>query len=287
MPRIAITTTARSLDASFRDWCSHHLRLVDRIYLWLDDPAESAGKFLPRDSRIRARAGSQTISQTVHGNMMMRQNENANRALELCAADKIDWLTHIDTDELIHPAHRKTLERNLAAAAGHVTLLNHEVCPQWECANPFRECHHFKLNGKLEFNLYNNGKAAVRVGPGVYAPDAHSFEGFHGKSTVSKDVAVLHYACPSYDRWRAKYDALGDFPDYWWDDPQFRITLSFHLKSRDVCRLARADGNLERARKFWAKQVLAPQQIDRLTREGKIARFTPLGETPARNQVPA
>jgi hypothetical protein len=274
---IAITTTARNLDASFRDWCAHHLRLVDHIYLWLDDPDEARSVHLPRDRRVRVDSGSQTVCGTVHGNMMVRQNENANHALELCGRDKIDWLIHIDTDELIYPADRKTLERTLAAGIGHVTLLNHEVCAQWECGNPFRECHDFKLNGKLGFNLYDNGKAAVRVGPGVYAPDAHSFEGFRGKRVFSDDLAVLHYACPSYDRWLAKYNALGDFPDYWWDDPQFRITLSFHLKSRDVCRRARAEGDLELARRFWAKQVLALNEIEQLTREGKIGRFAPLG----------
>ena len=286
MASIAITTTARYLDASFRDWCAHHLRLVDRIYVWLDDPEEMVSTHLPRDERIHVHPGTQIVHGTVHGNMMTRQNENANEALYLCSREEIEWLIHIDTDELIYPGDRAVLEFALISN-GHVTLLNHEVCPQWECGNPFRECHDFKLNGKHGFNLYDNGKAAVRVNPDVYAPDAHSFEGFHGERAVADEVFVLHYACPSYDRWLAKYNALGDFPDYWWDDPQFRITLSFHLKSRDVCRRAREEGDPEYARKFWAKQVFAPQQIERLRHEGKVGQFAPFGEARSRRQAHA
>jgi hypothetical protein len=273
---VAITTTARYLDHAFRDWCFHHLRLADVVYLWLDDPAELASPHLPRDPRIRAAPGAQTISGSTHGNMMVRQDENAKRALALCLREGIDWLVHLDSDELLDAPSRAILDYALAPPNGQVLFLNHEVCPQWSCVNPFRDCHHFKLNGKLGFNLYANGKTAVRVGPHVYPRDAHSFAGFEGPSVSATSSSILHYACPSYDRWLAKYIALGDFPDCWWDDPQHRITLSFHVASRDICKRCGANGDFDPARQFWASQVLTPPSLDRLMREGKVGWFAPV-----------
>lgn len=276
MLRVAITTTARYLDHTFSDWCIHHLQLADRIYLWLDDPAEISSPHLPRHPDIYAAAGAQSLHGSVHGNMMHRQDANANRTLSLCLTEKIDWLIHLDSDELLYPPDRAALHRILAPPNGQVTILNHEVCPHWSCVNPFRECHHFKLNGRADFNFYGNGKAAVRVAPGLSARDAHSFTGFRGSSVTAADVSVLHYACASYDRWLTKYTALGSFPDCWWDNPEHRIELSFHLASRDTCKSCRAEGSFDRARLFWTYQILTPPNLNRLMREGKVAWFAPI-----------
>jgi hypothetical protein len=276
VPRVAVSTTARHLDHTFSDWCFYHLHLVDCIYLWLDDPAEISSPHLPRHTRIHAAPGAQFLHGSVHGNMMHRQDANANRALELCLQEKVDWLIHLDSDELLYPPDRAVLHRALAPPNGQVTFLNHEVCPHWSCVNPFRECHHFKLNGQAAFNLYCNGKTAVRVAPGVSVLDAHSFTGFRGPSVTAAGVFILHYACPSYDRWLAKYTALGDFPDYWWDDPRHRIRCSFHLASRDTCKSCRAEGSFDRARLFWTYQILTPPDLNRLQRDGKIGWFAPV-----------
>jgi len=273
---IAITTTARNIEPAFRDWCSHHLKVADCIFVWLDDPSEASSPNLPRDRRVRIQAGAQIRRGTVHGDLMRRQDHNVNQCLHRCTQEGLEWLVHLDTDELLYPVDRKTLETHLTACNGHVRILNHEVCPQWQCKNPFRETHYFKLNGKLHFNLYTNGKSAVRCSPGVYARDAHSFAGYDGQQKTASDMAVLHYACPSYDRWLAKYGALGEFPDFWWDDPQHRIEMSFHTRSRDICRECLADGNFARAKEFWAAQVFAHNQLEQLRHDGKVGWFAPM-----------
>ena len=276
MAGVAITTMARNLDHMFRDWCSYHLQAVDRIFVWLDDPGEAHSPHLPVDARVHIRLGSQYRQGSVHGDFMIRQDKNAERSLSLCLQERFDWLIHLDVDELLYPAHRETLHRNLPASAGHVTLLNHEVCPHWDCDNPFKDCNFFKLNGRSDFNLYSNGKAAVRPQPRVYPRDAHSFGGYTGDAVTAPDMAVLHYACPSYDRWLAKYAALGDFPDFWWDNPQHRITISFHLQSRDLYKHCLREGNFQPAIDFWSGQVLMPEELAQLRREGAIGWFAPM-----------
>lgn len=276
MARVAITTMARNIDHTFRDWCSYHLQAVDRIFVWLDDPGEARSPHLPVDNRVQVRIGSQHRQGSIHGDFMIRQDQNTERSLSLGLKERLDWLIHLDIDELLYPACRETLCRNLPPSAGHVTLLNHEVCPHWHCDNPFRECNYFKLNGRARFNLYTNGKAAVRCRRGVYARDAHSFGGYTGDAVTAPDVVILHYACPSYERWLAKYTALGDYPDFWWDNPEYRIDISFHLQSRDIYKRCLHEGNFQPAIDFWSEQVATPEQLERLRREGTISWFAPM-----------
>ncbi len=276
MPGVAISTMARNLDHTFRDWCRYHLQVVDRIFVWLDDPAESRSAHLPLDSRVEIRIGSQYRKGSVHGDFMVRQDQNTQSGLSRCLTSRLEWLLHLDTDELLYPPDVAILQNYLKASAGHVTLLNHEVCPHWRCDNPFNECNYFKLNGRLRFNLYSNGKAAVRCRPEVYPRDAHSFGGYTGDTLTASEMVVLHYACPSYTRWLAKYTTLGYFPGFWWDNPEHRIALSFHLESRDIVRECLEADNFQPALEFWSRHVMAREQIDQLRRAGKIARFTPM-----------
>lgn len=278
MPTVAITTTARNIDRSLSEWCNYHLHLVDHIFIWLDDPHEGNSSLVPSHNRIRVEVGAQCSGKSVHGNLMHRQIENANRAVYLCCTRGIEWLIHIDIDELLFPPDRSMLHRNLDAHLGHITLPNHEVCPRWSADSPFRQCHHFKLNGRLRFNFYGNGKAAVRCRPGVYALGAHSFAEYSGGNRTSPDIAVLHYACATYDRWLRKYAHLGDFPDFWWDDPQHRIELPFHLKSRDVYRQCVIEGTFDHAVGFWKRQVLSDDQLNQLLQDGRVGWYAPMAE---------
>lgn len=276
MPGIALTTTARNLDQTFRDWCFYHLQVVDRLLIWLDNPAEANHPDLPSDPRIRFFIGSQMRRGTVHGDLMLRQDHNTDQALRLCNREKLDWLLHLDTDELLYPADRTLLLKTLGRSHDHVTMLNHEVCPQWECDNPFRQCNFFKLNGRIPFNLYLNGKSGVRCSSAVYARDAHSFGGYAGQQVTTSDLVILHYACPTYERWIAKYSALGDFPDFWWDNPGHRIHMSFHTTSRDILRDCRRIKDFRKAKEFWATQVLNEHALKHLLATDKVARFAPM-----------
>jgi len=279
MVSVAITTTARNFDVSFVDWCAYHLKVVDRIFLWLDDPDESCSCLIPFDDRIQIEIGSQCNRGSVQGNLLFRQNDNTYRAINLCNKQGIDWLIHIDTDELFYPPNRQTLDGNLAEPNGHVTMVNHEVCPQWHADNPFRQCNYFKLSGgKLPFNFYGNGKSAVRCRPGVFSWGAHDFYGPVGRRVISPDMVILHYACASYDGWFAKYAHLGDFPDCWYDDPQVPITLPFHLKSRDIYKQCLIEGNFQSAVDFWMEQVLSPSELNQLLLDGEVGWYAPISE---------
>jgi hypothetical protein len=272
-----LTTTVRNLDESFVTWCTHHLRIFDRLMVWIDDPAESDSPFIPGDERIIVRLGCQERKQSVHGSMMHRQVQNANQAGEWCAKYGIEWLCHLDSDELLYPENEDAIRESWRSSAGLIAFRNHEVCCVWEAANPFRECQYFKLNGKMRFNFYKIGKSAVRCKPGIFAKGAHRFAGYEGRQVTSTKVSVLHYACPTFRLWLRKYETLGPFPSYWWDNPALPIKrFPFHLGSRDICAECRRSGDWSSAYIYYSTQVRSAEEIEKLQRKGRVRRFAPL-----------
>jgi Glycosyl transferase family 2 len=270
----------KQLDAGFPVWCRYHLPLVDYIFIWIDDPAELETQYIPRHDRLIVGLGCQDHKESVHGTLMHRQDRNTEQALLLCQSMHIDWLLHIDADELLYARNKNALSKlwqSLCSSdIGQVTFLNHEVCPVWECGNVFQDCTYFKLNGQHRFNFYNNGKSAVRCGPGVSVISAHGFRGFTGKHVWCRNAFVLHYACATFEYWRRKYDNLKEFPDGWWDNLSRPIEFPFHLQSRDVYCQCLKKGDLSNAYEFFATQVLSEGELARLVAQGKVGRFTPL-----------
>ncbi len=268
-----LTTTVKGLDQQFALWCMHHLRLFDHIIVWLDDPKEIASHYLPKDTRILTRGGSQIHGSSPLNRLLLRQNANTDEALRLAAAMGARWLCHLDVDELLYPADRHLLESLNTDLAGQIRFLNHEAWPVWEAQNAFLECTTFKLNGKMTFNLYSNGKAMVRCQSSVHAKHAHEFAGFVGEDHQFDGMVVLHYGCPTYSAWLSKYRALGTFSDYWWDDPAQPITLTFHTASRDVVTRCMKEGRYDEAEQFFRSQLLTPDLRRALELEQKIADY--------------
>jgi hypothetical protein len=267
----ALTATVRSLDPPFTQWCLHHLGIVDRILLWIDDPGELDTPFVPALPEIEIHLGCQERRGSVQSTMMHRQDRNAARALKRCSELKIDWLIHLDSDELLYCTGSGQMHD-----VGLFTLPNHEVCPRWEAADPFRSCHYFKVNGRTAFWFYSNGKSAVRVSPRVQPWSSHRFRGFEGREEVSDWCCVLHYSCATFERWVNKYRTLGAFSDYWRDHPSVPIEMPFHLASRDVYRRCAAASDFEAAATFFRSHLLSEDALKEALASGTITRLVPL-----------
>lgn len=272
--RVALTATVIGLDHDFEDWCAYHLRHFDRIILWLDDHQESNSPHLPSHPSILALPGNQCASSTQHTNMMRCQNANADAAVKLCLEAGIEWLVHLDDDEIFYPGSDDIWD----ADAGRIVFQNHEVCPLWEAEYLFRGLRYFRINGRSHVRFYSNGKCAVRCGPRVRSAGAHRFKGFEGPSIKTDTPCVLHYVCATYASWLKKYRRLGNFDSFWYDDPSMPITLPFHLDSRDAYLSALTSGDLSIARAFFEKYVLPEAELAKLEADGNIRCLDPLGD---------
>lgn len=149
----------------------------------------------------------------------LNMEEGIDLALKLKDAQQLDWVAHIDSDELIYPGiggvgstgdANLNLRRSLSLIPNHV---NSVVLSDWEGApatlipensSMFEAVTLFKKNhmdtiDALPFLTYTNGKSIARLTPTLRSNGAHRFK---GRGTRKKwkelghaiDIVVLHYS---------------------------------------------------------------------------------------------
>jgi len=279
---LAIATTILRPGPSFSIWLDYHLQHdTDLIIVFMDDPAErSSIDRIVQGRPVVLLDGSKVASDmTPESRLILRQDENNNAAIAYALSRNITWLMHIDIDELLYEDGDQSWRDD--EDAGEFSFVNHESVPlRHESRNYFADCHLFKVNGgELPFMAYGNGKSVVRLGPGVQGLGPHAFWGYQGVRKEVKKPMILHYANPSYESWLAKYRFYGDFPDYWFNNPDQPNSVSFMLQSRDQVRAAEATGNWDAARNFYYSMIPDEHDIEDLVRSGTLLRIDPFSES--------
>jgi hypothetical protein len=212
--------------------------------------------------------------------VMNRQNSNTEIALDIALKKNITWLLHIDIDELFYEPEGDRSWQTLDGV-DHITFVNHEAVPlAHEVHNPFLECTLFKVNGRLEFIAYGNGKSAVRLAPEVQSWGVHAFTGYKGEKIHMRDnqqsPVILHYPNVCFENWVQKYIAYGKFSNFWFEDPTQALTLTFMLESRDRLQKALESGNWEEAREFFNSMIPDSEACERMLQAGDMRRYSPL-----------
>jgi hypothetical protein len=303
--RACIATTVRRPGPPLFSFLRYHLAIgFAEIYVFFDDAddpdIERAGAMpgvtaFPCDDALRARQrASAPAFERMQGfltrEVMARQVLNAELALHHAAERGMEWLLHIDIDELFHSeepvAHHFA---SVPASVGQVVYLNSEAFPEAaDMDDYFRDVTLFKKNPVLcrrgavaawlqatgrpwYFLAYDNGKAAVRVAPGVSAESVHAFDvAATGRQTITTvEPAILHYVNCGFEHYVRKYEQRGAFSDRYFDSAP---RLPFHLRSRDVVR----GGDRRAIRDFYAHHVLCggPAEADAMIAAGVGLRVT-------------
>lgn len=289
--RVALVTTLRNPGPSIASFVKHHLRVgFARIFLFFDDPDDEWIALVPDDERVAVIPCDQHLRDCwadwpeqraqVDEQVMARQILNAEVALQLARGEGIDWLVHLDADELLDcEAPIPTILAGVDPVILQITFPNLEVMP--ECADVvdmFRELTLFKRNprglprGRFTaeqeaiiarcrpwsgcwFFYYTIGKSAVRVRPGVRPHGVHLFATPDGGTTthVVTNPRVLHYMNAGFENFWRRYQTWGAFPDHWLGGELIRDRISdFHLAARDIVRT----GDRELARRFYRDHVV-------------------------------
>ncbi|KAK2078680.1 hypothetical protein QBZ16_003520 [Prototheca wickerhamii] len=248
--KIAFCATTSEPLKDIRHWLQWNRAIgVSRFYLFVQGRAGTAANVaalgrepgvtvVPDDEELRAAHASSRIwnetwlsaffHKPCNHELFVLQSLNMERAIQLAQRDGVDWLLHIDTDELVHPGGTRhfSLQEVLAAVAPEVDVLvfpNHESLPERaDVRDPFLEVTLFKRNyqhvqGELYsrnyaavahgnpnyFITYANGKAAARVQPGLRPNGAHRWNNYAKavREETSAATGVLHYT----------YNRLSDF----------------------------------------------------------------------------
>lgn len=311
----AIVTTLRDagpLLDRFIAW--HRAAGFARLYLVFDDPTDPDAvraedqpgvTVIVHDAALREAWAALPmfagLAGSVDAEVMARQILNVAVVIERARRDGCSWLLHIDIDELFWSPDQSVADHFAALEAEAfdvVTYRNHEAAPEADqIDDPMAQVTLFKvppdrlptlpqapLRQALQasprfrhgiFNLYSNGKSAVRLDrPGLEPFGVHDFGRPHGGVTraVSARHFILHYACCGFQALVAKYRRLGRFQDRWWGRYDIAAAIGpFHLQARDVVM----SGDEAAALAFYRARVAIqdPVEAERLIAAGVLERI--------------
>jgi hypothetical protein len=255
----AVTTLKAPLEEVIR-FVNYHLNSgVDHLYLYFDDPDDSAISLVERRSRVTCIRCDEDYWADVpkhrRDSVIRRQGVNGTRALQLARERGLDWLFHIDVDELIYSP--MTIQHELASTPDQFdifTLRTLEAVPeQLEAGLPFLASRYFralplqlrvrrivfcmsKWLGCGKYFLENRyfrghqvGKSAVRTSADPYRINPHRplFHGEKRSSFFNHQARVLHYESNHFEAWMIKMQQW--LPQDWEKNPRSK-TLTPQLE---------------------------------------------------------
>ena len=297
----AIVSTVKEPGKSLVSFIKYHLHIgFDRIFLFFDDPLDPAiadaisfskVTVVKTDEDLRKKWAKTRIlrenmqySVFIDTEVMARQLLNVEIAIQMSRDLNVDWLLHIDHDELFFPSsytvcdHFNTLsKRGISAVRYH----NHEaVAEKFDYEDPFQEANLFKRNPALlnkeqtrilnilcpvrNFLFYANGKSAGDVRQNIYPLNVHSFNNAVSHTSIS-DPSILHYSIIGFENFLNKYRILGEFDNKWFGINDIRKEIPFHIECRDVVN--NKDEN--KTKDFYVSNVMPDQaKLQLLLNEG-------------------
>jgi hypothetical protein len=313
-PRAAIVSTLRNAGAVVDSFIAYHSAIgFAHFFLYFDDPKDPDLHRLaalpnvtaiPHDATLREawKRLPQYPNQSpfLETEVMSRQVLNAEHAIGLARALGLDWLLHIDLDELFYlpsgtlGAHFARLEQQGMEA---VNYLNYEAVPEkLDVGDYFREVDLFKIQPTLLrgvtaaafafahtvpqmlpsiFHFYGTGKSAMNLSAPEMRPfGVHFFERAGAPYRAIQDLSgfILHYPCCGFEHFWTKYATLGRFGDRWWGRDDIKSLVPVHLESRDVV----CSGDRAAAREFYRRRFAIEDAatVNTLLRHNLLTRFT-------------
>lgn len=241
--RVAIVMLSRH-PADLKTWLLYHLRhvKVDHIFISAEDSPDVKIMMeeMPEDVQSKVTLWSHEQPKPPHSASLIslvdtrpsddytalqaRQVTAMKRAKQLSEEMNIDWLIHIDDDELLYAPQHRTIGDLLASVSEdfqQAYIPNVEaVYSSSKVENCFAETNKVNLNGHT-FQGYVNGKAAIRVSDKeAYPAGPHQWrdsssrappKSLHmDKEPFGSPFLVVHYESCPFSRWEDKYWELGN-----------------------------------------------------------------------------
>lgn len=228
------TTLKTSLHQSLQFAAYHHHLGVDEVIMFFDDPEDLAAATLhgkPGITVIKCDSDHWNLLNHTRGRpetVQERQITNMNWLIQERAVD-LDWIIHIDSDELIWAPdglHRTLQNEGSKTSVLQLTTME-AVPPHPDLSDPFKEVtlfrehlpHRYPLAKRLHvgsgfidsegfFRGHTQGKPAVRLDGVVTAVKIHravEMDKSRFTKKISEGMRVLHYDAGSFDQWLAKW----------------------------------------------------------------------------------
>ncbi|GLT71016.1 hypothetical protein SLA2020_430610 [Shorea laevis] len=260
-PKICITTSTSAGLEQTLPWIFYHKVIgVSTFFLFVEGKAASANvskvlesipgvKVIYRtreleEQQAKSRIWNETwlasfFYKPCNYELFVKQSLNMEMAIVMARGAGMDWIIHLDTDELIHPAGTQeySLRQLLSDVPGNVDMV---IFPNYESSverddikEPFSEVSMFKKNydhlpkdvyfgnyreatrGNPNYFLtYGNGKSAARIQDHLRPNGAHRWHNYMKTPNEIKldEAAVLHYTYPKFSDLTSRRDRCGCKP---------------------------------------------------------------------------
>ncbi|KAH6803458.1 elongation defective 1 protein / ELD1 protein [Perilla frutescens var. frutescens] len=260
-PKICITTSTSASLEQILPWMFYHKVIgVSTFFLFVEGKAASpqVSKVLEsipgvkviyrtkelEEQQARSRIWNETwlssfFYKPCNYELFVKQSLNMEMAIVMARDAGMEWILHLDTDELIHPAGAReySLRQLLLDVPGNVDMV---VFPNYESSierddikEPFTEISMFKKNydhltkdtyfgmykestrGNPNYFLtYGNGKSAARIQDHLRPNGAHRWHNYMKTPNEIKleEAAVLHYTYSKFSDLTSRRDRCGCKP---------------------------------------------------------------------------
>ena len=229
MSTICLVTTLRAPLSEVMMFVNYHLNIgIDKLILFFDDPNDPAIDSLIDYQQVTCIPCDQEHWRKVRNYQLSmmeeRQIANANLALEIAKASGYDWITHIDSDELIYSEGE--IARVLSEAKGNIVRFElREAVPERDYyKRVFSEVTLFKkpasplkqrvaktfgckraFFGGLFFRGHVASKSAVSLEADVKSLEIHSGTLADPSIENTNRIKLLHFDCCGMDAWKTKW----------------------------------------------------------------------------------
>ncbi len=262
-PRSAIATTLRDAEDVLASFIDYHLAIgFDHLFLFFDATDAQIPQYVQDNPRITVFQRNITLSyaweattlfltpalaRSVESEVMTRQLLNAEIALRHAHQLGIDWLLHIDIDELFYTTQDVSSHFRKLETQGIDMVLYHnlEAIPELsDIDNYFKEVSLFKVNPvaareQLDvrqfaeltnaipqippqlFHFYSNGKSAVKVREETLPKGVHKFSIPPGSQAIveQEEPVILHYPVCGAKHFERKYLSRDMSREKWFNKP--------------------------------------------------------------------
>jgi hypothetical protein len=205
---------------SLRQWLAYHKSIgINKFYIRLEDTPELQ-QLLQSDSSVSLEVGSSADvamnGDKSYDSVYERQRDFIKKAIEWSKRDKIDWLIHIDCDELIECQAGKQVKIQDAIHAEikddssiyNIVMENYEA--QYDKINTSEDsCFNYKSLVKCVDGgcvSYANGKSMGKISGRLVenGPHRFAFNGI-GRDITARGIRLLHFESCDFEQYMQKY----------------------------------------------------------------------------------
>ena len=219
-------------------WFKHHRKLgVSRFYIRLED-SPGWEDYLESQRDVDFEISSSDKSGNNYETLMHRQIEFVNKSLKKAAGEGVDWIFHIDCDELLHGS--LAMLDDLDAKYRCVRLKNAEAVFKEDEDTCFSAVKFLKCSDNAPCRSYVNGKGGGRVEEGVALAGPHHFsyrgaiQGGNVYEVPFEKLHVLHFDSCSFGAWAEKFKHLGHQKKDNVPFPYYRESIEVAVQAFDV-----------------------------------------------------